>query len=577
MARHDPIDVAADGIEPGRRLIRVEGDRGASLSQRLAESLQRLTWRTPLHQLRLRGRYPLKLLAAPDDPVLGDLKAGQALLQGFILWRGEKLAIRELDFTKLQGSPGLSDYLHSFAWLRDLSTAGTRTQGAPVAEAIMSRWLRAHAEKVDGIAWRSDLWGRRILFWTAHAPLILSSRDPVYRSAVLNTLARGARHLDRAADRAPTGVARVAAWSGLIAAGLLIPGGEPRKLFAEAGLRRALTSAFTDDGGTVCRSPAGLLDGIALLSLLRAAYDARREQTLPEVEMILAQAVPALLGVTHGDGGLASWQGGLPLDRLRVQSVIEASGVRARPLRQSRDWGYQRLAGGSTVVTIDAAPPPAARTGAGACASTLAFEMSDGPLRLVVSCGGARCGGAQLPAQLATALRASAAHSTLVVADVNSTSVLADGNLGKGVVEVEIDRQELENGSRIEASHDGYVRRFGLTHRRQLALSVDGRQLSGEDMLLPAGRKKGSAPFALRFHLAPGIEVTLTADNQGALLRADNAPLWQFRCKGGLLEIEESLWVDAGGRPRATQQLVVSGEAPPGGASIAWLFKRAGS
>jgi uncharacterized heparinase superfamily protein len=576
MARHDPIDAGVDGIEPGRRLIRVDTDRGVSLSQRLGESLQRLTWRTPLHQLRLRGRFPLKLLAAPDDPVLGDLKSGQALLQGFILWRGEKLAIRELDFAKLQGSSGLIDYLHSFAWLRDLSTACTRQQGAPIAEAIMSRWLRVHAEKVDSVAWRADLWGRRILFWTAHAPLILSSRDPVYRSAVLNTLARGARHLDRAADKALPGVPRVAAWSGLIAAGLLIPGGEPRKLFAESGLKRALGTAFTDDGGTVCRSPAGLLDGIAVLSLLRAAYDARREAPLPEVELTLARAVPALLGVTHGDGGLASWQGGLPLDHFKVEAAIQASSVRARPLRQSRDWGYQRLAGGSTALIMDAAPPPVSRTGSNGCASTLAFELSDGPHRLVVSCGGARASGAHLPDQLAKALRATAAHSTLVIADVNSTSVLVDGGLGKGVVEVEIDRQEVENGSRIEASHDGYVRRFGLTHRRQLALSVDGRQLSGEDMLLPAGRKKGTAAFAVRFHLAPTIEVTLTADNQGALLRIEGGPLWQFRCKGGDLQVEESLWVDPTGRPRATQQLVVTGEAPPGGAGVAWLFKRAG-
>jgi uncharacterized heparinase superfamily protein len=576
MARHDPIDVGSDGIEPGKRLIRVETDRGVSLSQRLAEGLQRLTWRTPLHQLRLRGRFPLKLLAAPDDPIPGDLKAGQALLQGFILWRGEKLAIGELDFAKLQGSPGLIDYLHGFTWLRDLSTACTRAQGAPVAEAIMSRWLRVHAEKVDGIAWRADLWGRRILFWTAHAPLILSSRDPVYRSAVLNTLARGARHLDRAADKAPAGIPRVAAWSGLIAAGLLVPGGAPRKLFAEAGLKRALAASFTEDGGAICRSPTGLLDGIALLTLLRAAYDARREAPLPEIELVLTRAVPALLGVTHGDGGLASWQGGSPLDRFRVGAVVEASGVRARPLRQARDWGYQRLAGGGTVVTMDAAPPPVSRAGSGGCASTLAFEMSDGAHRLVVSCGGARCAGAQLPAQLAQALRASAAHSALVIGDVNSTSVLADGSLGKGVVEVEIDRQELENGSRIEAAHDGYVRRFGLTHRRQLALSVDGRQLSGEDMLLPTGRKKSAAAFAIRFHLAPTVEVTMTADNQGALLRIEGGPLWQFRCKGGALEVEESLWVDAAGRPRGTQQLVVSGEAPPGGASVAWLFKRAG-
>ncbi|MFD1612825.1 heparinase II/III family protein [Sphingomonas tabacisoli] len=575
MTKHEPIDPGADGIEPGRRLIRVDTDR-VSLAQKIGESLQRLTWRTPLHSLRLRGRFPLKLLAAPEDPIVGDPKAGQALLQGWISWRGERIRIRELDFRTLQGSPGLIDYLQSFAWLRDLSTAGTRQQGAPVAEAIMSRWLKAHAEDVKGIAWRADLWGKRILYWTAHAPLILSSRDLVYRSAVLNTLARGARHLDRAADKAPEGLGKVAAWSGLIVAGLLIPGGDPRRAFAEAGLTRALGQTFTDDGGLICRSPTALLDAIGLLSLLRSAYDSRRQPLLPVVEATLARAVPALLGVCHGDGGLASWQGGLPLDQARIAATIDASGVRARPLRQSRQWGYQRLAGGATVVSVDAAPPPASRAARDGCASTLAFEMSDGAHRLIVSCGGARHAGATIPAQLAQALRATAAHSTLIVADANSTAVHPDGSLGRGVIEVEIDRQELESGSRLEASHDGYARRFGLTHRRQLALSVDGRQLSGEDMLLPAGRRKKLAPFAIRFHLAPEVEVTLTADSQGALLRVDGGPLWQFRCKGGLLGVEESLWVDGTGRIRETQQLVVSGESPPGGANVSWLLKRAG-
>ena len=575
MGKHEPIDPGADGIEQGRRLIRVDNDRGLSLTQKLAESLQRLAWRTPLHSLRLRGRFPLKLLAAPDDPIVGDLKAGQSLLQGMISWRGEKIAIRDLDFATLQASPGLTEYLHSFVWLRDLSTAGTRQQGAPVAEAIMSRWLKAHAETVGGIAWRADLWGKRILYWTAHAPLILSSRDLVYRSAVLNTLARGARHLDRAADKAPEGLGRVAAWSGLIAAGLLIPASEPRRAFAENGLTRALAATFGEDGGLICRSPTALLEAIGLLSLLRASYDARREMPLDAIEETLARAVPALLGVCHGDGGLASWQGGLPLDLGKIAPAIDASRVRARPLRQARSWGYQRLAGGSTVISMDAAPPPMSRAASGGCASTLAFEMSDGLHRLIVSCGGARNPSVYLPAHLAGALRSTAAHSTLIVADANSTAVHADGSLGRGVAEVEVDRQELETGSRVEASHDGYVRRYGLLHRRQLALSVDGRQLAGEDMLLPAGRRKRTAPFAIRFHLAPEVEVTLTADNQGALLRIDGGPLWQFRCKGAALTVEESLWVDAAGRPRETQQLVVSGQSPAGGCNVGWLFKRA--
>ncbi len=578
MTKVTPIDAAADGIEEGKRLIRLDGEKGQSLAERVANTFNRLTWRTPLYSFRLRGRFPLKLRAVPDDPIIGDLRAGQAMLGGIITHRGERIEIRDLDFTALAVSPGFDAYLQSFAWLRDLSTAATREQGVPIAEAIMRKWMAVHGDHVGGTAWRYDVTGRRILFWSAHAPLILSSRDLVYRSAVLNGLARFARHLDRGADRAPPGLARVSAWCGVVAAGLLIPGGEPRRQFGEDGLTRALSSAFYDDGGTIDRSPAALLDGIALLTLLRAVYDARREEPLPAIQTVLARAVPALLGVGHGDGGLASWQGGLPLDAQRVATVIEASGVRARPLRQARDWGYQRLAGGATMVSVDAAPPPVSRLADGGCASTLAFEMSDGPHRLIVSCGGARSTGAAIPAALAEGLRTTAAHSTLTLGDSNSTSVHGDGSLGRGVVEVEIDRQESEAGSRLEGSHDGYVRKLGFIHRRQIALSADGRELRGEDILLPAGRRRirRTTPFAIRFHLAPGIEATPTADNQGALLRIPDGAMWQFRAGGAQLAIEESLWVDPSGRPQPTLQLVVSGDTPGGGTNVGWVFRRAG-
>ena len=41
---------------------------------------------------------------------------------------------------------------------------------------------------------------------------------------MLNTLARGARHLDANADKAAAGLDRVTAWCGVVAAGLLFAG-----------------------------------------------------------------------------------------------------------------------------------------------------------------------------------------------------------------------------------------------------------------------------------------------------------------------------------------------------------------
>jgi uncharacterized heparinase superfamily protein len=247
-----------------------------------------------------------------------------------------------------------------------------------------------------------------------------------------------------------------------------------------------------------------------------------------------------------------------------------------RPLRQARDWGYQRLSAMQTAIVFDAAPPPAPRHADRGCASTLAFEMSDGPHRLIVNCGGGDGLGELSPA-LAEGLRTTAAHSTLTLGNANSTAIHADGALGKGVTEVEIDRQEIDAGSRLDASHDGYVSRYGLRHRRELLLAADGRELRGEDVLLPAGRRRrrGNTGFAIRFHLAPGVDATITADGQGALLRIAGGPAWQFRCRGGGLAIEESVWIDPGGRARKTLQLEVTGQAAGGGAEVGWVLRRA--
>jgi uncharacterized heparinase superfamily protein len=568
--------IAADSIEEGKRLVRVQSG-GLSLADRLSEHLYRLTWRTPLHSLRLKGRHPLKLMAVPEDPVLGDIERGHALLGGVLDWRGEERGVESIDFARPDWSTGFADHLHSFAWLRDLSTVATRAQGAPIAEYLMGRWLDAFAETVDATAWRPDLWGRRILFWTAHAPLILSSTDLVYRSRVLNTMARGARHLDRGADKAPPGVARIAAWCGVIAAGLLLAGGDPRQAFGEAGLARALDTGLFADGGVIARSPAVQLDAVMLLTMMREVYDARGLPFPEQFQTRLQRMISALLGVIHGDRALSSWQGSGPETPERIAAVIEASGVRTRPLRQAGDWGYQRLAAAQAVLVMDAAPPPIARAIEGGCASTLAFEFSDGAQRIVVNCGGARATVAQVPASLAHGLRTTAAHSTLTLGDSNSTAIHADGTLGRGVAQVELSRQESDAASRIEASHDGYVRRYGFTHRRQLLLTGDGRELRGEDALLPEGRKRqaGSTSFALRFHLGDGVEAMVTAESGQAILRLEDGALWQFRCRGGVLAIEESLWIDGTGRPVATQQLVVTGETPAGGAHVSWAFKRA--
>jgi uncharacterized heparinase superfamily protein len=527
--------------------------------------------------LGLRRRSAVRLLAVPRDPVAGDKKAGAAMLEGWFVQGTQRRALAELDPGDGALPAEMWERLQGFAWLRDLAAAATHEQGRGLAEALTRAWLERMPDKAEGSMWRPDLWGRRLLFWPAYAPYMLASRDANYRKRMLLLLKSGSQHIERHGDKCRAGLPRIAAWSGAVAAALLVQGADDRLARREAGLSKALRSGLSEDGGLVSRAPFEQLELVELLGLLRAAY-ATTTRGMPDwLEDAQQGALAALLCVRAADGTLSSWQGGNPADPVRVRSALESALVGDLPAAQARGWGYQRLQAKESILILDAAPPPPAAAHPGGCASTLAFEYSDGPQRLIVNCGGAGEQKGRLPAEWGKLLRSTAAHSALTLGEYNSTSILAAGGLGKGVSEVNLERGVRDGQLMVEGSHDGYVRRFGLIHQRRLLLSADGKSLDGIDVLIPKGKTgKQPVPFVLRFHLAPGVEVTRTADGRGALLRVRGQKPWQFKCRGGTLEAEDSIWIDGNAEPRATLQLAMSGESPPGGMTISWELKRAG-
>jgi uncharacterized heparinase superfamily protein len=550
-------------------------DRSQSVIERLSLSFYKLTWGTPLHNMRITGKVPLRLLAVPTDPLPVDTKRGMAIRTGHFLFQGLEQLLETIDYTNLALPPAMGDYIHRFDWLRDLGMATNRADGAPIAAAITEKWLLGNTAKVREPAWRIDNCTWRMLNMAAWSPLILSSNDLVYRSRVINHFARTARHLDQSVPRTSGRFAKLTGWAGVVAASLLLPEGKARRAVGENGLADAIAQTVFDDGGVVSRSPVQLMELIALLSLLRQCYLAREEPIPDFLTNTLGRNVPALLGLTHADGGLGAWQGSGQISLERINALISASAVRARPQRQALDWGYQRVSAGNAVLLLDAGPPPLAKQSDAGCASTLAFELSHGAQRLIVNCGGSALLGANIPASLARGLRTTAAHSTLCIDDSNSTAILAGGQLGKGVSEVGLDRRDIDKATRIEASHDGYGRAYGFIHSRLLILRSDGLELRGEDTLLPQARTapKDATPVAIRFHLGADIEVSQGENAQAVILRMANGTSWVFATTGGALTVEDSLYVDQDGRPHPTQQLVITARADKGGLTAGWQFK----
>jgi uncharacterized heparinase superfamily protein len=298
---------------------------------------------------------------------------------------------------------------------------------------------------------------------------------------------------------------------------------------------------------------------------IRAALRAARIETPAALQDAIERMAPILRFFRHGDRRLALFNNSSEEDGVLVDLVLTRSEAKGLAPAQAPQSGFQRLHAGQSLVLVDVGKPPSRGFDQDAHAGMLSFELSQGRDRIIVNCGGYR---GPKPAWRRLA-RASAAHSVLVVGDTNAVEIQADGSLGHAPETVRCDRAEEDGHQWVAATHDGYQPRFGVTYSRELYLAPDGDDLRGEDKL--TGR--AGTEFAVRFHLHPAVEASLSADGGAAVLRLPNGAVWRLRAAGAEMSLGESVYLGAG-EAKKTQQVVLSGTTGPDGAVVRWAIRR---
>jgi len=108
----------------------------------------------------------------------------------------------------------------------------------------------------------------------------------------------------------------------------------------------------------------------------------------------------------------------------------------------------------------------------------------------------------------------------------------------------------------LTTSHDGYLGRFGVVHRRALMVAHDGIRLDGEDTVSPApgARIKGNeTDYALRFHLHPSVKASRLSDARGVMLVLPNREVWTFEALDDKVELEDSVFLAGNDGPRRSR------------------------
>ncbi len=544
-----------------------------------------------MHRLHARlavlSRGAQGFVSQPEPKSIGSFARGRQLTAGNFLFAGFLFEAKGKSIWDIPvPDPRFEEEIHGSVWLDDLAAVGDPTACQRAQEWVFE-WI-ARFGRGGGPGWTPDLTGRRLIRWINHAILLLNGQDRAASNAYFRALGRQTVFLARRWKTAAPGLPRFEALTGLVYAGLSLSGMERYVGSASAALGRECAQNIDAEGGIPTRNPEELLEVFTLLTwTAEALVEAGRTPQRAHLAAI-ERIAPTLRALRHADGALARFHGGGRGIEGRLDQALASAGGRAITTHGPA-MGYARVTAARTTIIVDAAGPPTGRASTNAHASTLAMELTSGRRPLIVNCGS----GASFGPDWRRAGRATPSHSTLGIEGFSSSRLGPQGARSEFTDtpgQVWAQPEDDAEGHRLIAGHNGYVPTHGLTHIRQILLSVDGRTLSGEDTLgamTVADRRRfetimervrhQGVPFSIRFHLHPDVDATLDLGGTAVSMAQKSGEIWVFRHDGvGELTLEPSVYLETGRlKPRATKQIVLSSHVLDYARHLGWTLAKA--
>jgi len=521
-----------------------------------------------------------RLIIAPHDLRTADATRAAEIYAGRFVFAGKIVTCHGRSIFDLD--PPSEDWevaLLGFGWLRHLRAADTALTRAN-ARSLLDDWMSNPTRKRP-LERRPDVLARRVISLLSQAPLVLSDTDGKFYRRYLRGLTREIRYLRYAMIDIGDGVPRLQVLIALCYASLCLANQAKHIRGASRKLSDELQRQILPDGGHISRNPGALVELLSDLLPLRQTFAARNIAPPPALLNAIDRMMPMLRFFRHGDGSFALFNGMSSAPNDLVATLLAYDDTHGAPMANMPHTGYQRIDAGTLTLIMDTGLPPPPSVSQEAHAGCLSFELSSGPSRIVVNCG--------MPStsrdNWRPFARGTAAHSTLTYHDTSSCQfvefsamkkLLQGAPIVSGPANVESYREAVPHGELLTTSHNGYLARFGVVHRRVLMAAQDGSRLDGEDTLSPApgGKIRGSeADFALRFHLHPSVKASRLSDARGVMLVLPNRDVWTFEAMDDKVDLEDSVFLAGNDGPRRTAQIVIRQDCRQA-SSIRWSFVR---
>jgi len=496
-------------------------------------------------------------------------KPSPHLLSSLIKYQKKKINVEDISTENLWDNENINfkDFkkLNNFYWFfgLDLKSSKKNTQK------VISEWIKKNF-RYNSKSWEFDLTSKRIIAWLSNHTLTIEQSDENYQINFNRIIQKQTNHLMNEINKSRIIDDKIIGCAAIILVGLCYRDEKNYLTYGLSLLKKISNLSFDNYGLPKSRNIQQLVLFLKYYILIREWF---REAQI-EIPEHLNETIFYL-----GQGYAFLWQniksnilmnGNNILDNSEFDQYLKRFNYKFKN-ENKECGGYAILHDKKMSIVMDVGPSPTSKFSSKYQSGALSFEISSNGKKLISNCG--YYNGKNK--KLIELSKSTATQSTLIIDDNSSCHYKKDNGNYFTINNLKILKKNIvyeKNYWKINASHDGYQKKYNTTHEREIEFYPEKFKFVGTDKIL-SKKTKLNIQFDIRFHLEPNVKLMKTQDNKTILIELDDEG-WKFTCNNYDINIDNGLYFGIKNSYTQNQNIFISGIVNNQNENIVWQLNK---
>ena len=462
--------------------------------------------------------------------------------------------------------------LHSFLWLARLD----RKNNKGFTRKIIRSWIDAFYN-YETNTWKMEIIAKRIIAWLSNTDLTLENSDKLYKKKFFLSLIKQSNFLLKNLNNLLYNPDKIICCSAIILSGIIFGESYLNYKVGIKELEKIIKNNFSENGFPKSRNPEEVYICLKYLILIREWLKEAQKHIPNFLNEIIKKCGNCYMMLSSSNKQFPLFNGATEINHKDYDIFLKNFKYKFT-IENNEVAGFFKIKKKKFEFFIDCGNPPSNSFAKYYQAGCLAFELISNKQKIICNSGY----GKYLSPQLTSLSRSTAAHSTLYVNDTSSCTFQKNKFInkvyGNSLIEKHkiVKKKYFENKEfySIEAAHNGYEKKFGYIHTRNVKIYKNGNRVIGEDTLNKTKNNLNPLYYTVRFHLYHNIKISKTKSGNSILISLPNGEGWLLKSEANELNIEKSLFLGNRNKIINNESIFISGDIHEDLISIKWEIEK---